>query len=134
MSLVLVEEDVQMADEERGEDTERIPRQDFGRREYDKAPSDWQKPGFWLSVLGFLLTIVLVVLSAIWNKLGTIEGSVQAAAVVSGSQAKELEFQKRELDEFKRLQRAQDDLRDTYITNVRERIVKLEAKEERGKP
>lgn len=131
MSLALVQEDVLMVEEERGEDTERIQRQGYGRRESDKAPSDWQKPGFWLSVLGFLLTIVLVVLSAIWNKLGTIEGAVQAGAVVSGVQAKELETQRHDFEEFKRLQRAQDDLRDTYSTNTRERVIKLEAEREK---
>lgn len=101
---------------------DQIERNGPGRRE-----NDWQTPRFWVSVLGLLLTVALVLLSAIWNRVSSIDSGVQALAITTNGQAKDIAAQQRELEEFKRNQKAADDIRDAYMTNARERIVKLES-------
>lgn len=131
MSLLLAEGPIAMTDEERGEDfdrTERVQRQGYGRREGDKGPSDWQKPGFWLSALGFLLTIALVLLSSIWNKVSSIEAGIAALNVDSGKQAAKLEFQQVQVNEVK----ARADMLEARIIVLEKANARLEA--ERSKP
>lgn len=101
---------------------DQIERSGPGRRE-----NDWQTPRFWVSVLGLLLTIALVLLSAIWNRVSSIDSGVQQLAIASSGQAKDIAALQHELEEFKRNQKAADDTQGAYVTNARERIVKLES-------
>lgn len=90
-----------------------------GRRD-----TDWQKPGFWLSVMGFLLTVALVLLGAIWSKLDTMSTSMTAFAVSATAQGKDIQA----LQDFKKEQHDKDDLRDTWSANTREKVLKMEQK------
>jgi hypothetical protein len=74
-----------------------------GRRE-----TDWQRPGFWLSVMGFLLTIALVLLGAIWNKLDTMDAKYQAFAINSHGQDIEIEGLKADRKEINAYLREQN--------------------------
>jgi len=124
MSLALIREDARMAEETPGEDTERIPRQNYGRRVYDdKAPSDWQKPGFWLSALGFLLTIALVLLSSIWNKVTSIEAGIAALNVDSGKLAAKLEFHQQQMNKIE----SRADILEARIISLEKAAARLEA-------
>lgn len=83
---------------------DRIERSGSGRRD-----TDWQRPGFWLSVMGFLLTIALVLLAAIWNKLDTMDAKYQAYAITSNGQGieiKHLNDDRKEVHDYLRDQNA----------------------------
>jgi len=116
-------------DEQEGQDhtdrAARVTRVGPGRRGTDRdRDTDWQRPGFWLSVMGFLLTIALVLLGAIWNKLDTMNSTMTAFAVSSAAQSRDIQA----LQDFKKEQRNQDDMRDTYTSNTREKVLKMEQK------
>lgn len=49
-------------------DDARVDRDGPGRRESDK-PSPWQNPGLWVSILGFLLSLCVVVGSMVNSQL-----------------------------------------------------------------
>jgi len=76
MSLELVQEDLSMAEDERGEETERIPRQGYGRRETDKPPGVWQDPKTWMTAFGLLLTLTLWISTRVLDEIKTINSNI----------------------------------------------------------
>ncbi len=111
-----------MTEPEDHDQLERIERSGSGGR----RETDWQKPGFWLSVMGFLLTIALCLLAAIWNKLDAMNTTMVAFAVSSTAQGKDIQA----LQDFKKEQHEKDEVRDTWSANTREKVLKMEQKME----
>lgn len=98
---------------------------DDDRRSWRDRRSAWSDPRLWVSVLALVLTIGITILSVIATQLSSINGKLEAQAISNNSAAKEIEFLKEKL----RDRDSKDLLRDTYITNARERILALEAEQ-----
>jgi hypothetical protein len=112
-----------------------------GRRDTDRNEG-WRDPRFYIALAGFLLTcavgfwtiaravsatqLAVQQVSSIRQQLDGIDSKLNAMALSDSGQNMEIEFLKKELAEFKQQVAADKQLSETYITNTRERLVRLE--------
>jgi hypothetical protein len=97
-----------------------------------------------IAICGFVLTLGTVVWSSARSVAATqmavsemtgmraqltqMDGKLNAMALTANGLDKEVEFLRRQFEEYKREQFSANELRDTYIKNDRERIIALEKK------
>lgn len=129
--------DANIMDDERREER----RSDSGgRRHEDRRPEGRNI----VAIAGFVLTLIVVLWSSARSVAATqlavneiaglrvevtkMNEKLNTAALAANDTNKEVEFLRRQFEEYKREQFAADQLRDTYIKDDREKIIALQRK------
>lgn len=119
-----------------------LPDRRSGDPSSETRPSgtDWK---LWIQLGGFLILLITTLFSAarnqaaselavrevseVRNQLKSIEAQLTASAIDRKGMEQEVSFLKKAFEDYKRENDARNTMSDTYMTNTRERLLKLEA-------